>query len=314
MRKWLTFLMTLLVGASASYVNAAANNSEVNFEAGYRQDNLSWKYKIPASFPLLETSRRFKDLDIFQIGVNAKTWLACNFYARASADFGWVLDGNFRESISLRAISGSSIEEFGANYSHNDVVDDRYVYDLNIAVGYPFYFCNCSMSVAPVVGYAFNEQNLRLRRNDTFFGGDDSSPFIGSGDNCCEHKFVNRWYGPFIGIDFDYRPCGECWNLYAAFEYHWAFFKGRSNFGDGFDCENSRHSDDGHGIVFNIGAEYQFCECWLVGLDVKFQDFGASRNKHLDISDSELDVSLHKERTNNKWRSYAVSLTFGRDF
>ena len=41
---------------------------------------------------------KFKDLDIFQIGVQGRTTLGCNFYVRGNAYWGWILDGNFERN------------------------------------------------------------------------------------------------------------------------------------------------------------------------------------------------------------------------
>ena len=46
MRKWITLLMTCLVGW-VSYANA--NTGQVNLEAGYRHDNINWKKRAPIS-------------------------------------------------------------------------------------------------------------------------------------------------------------------------------------------------------------------------------------------------------------------------
>ena len=78
MRKWITFLMTLLVGSGVSYANAGMG--QVEFEAGYRHDNISWRHRVPSCDPFIKESTRFHDLDIFQIGLSGRTTLGCNLY------------------------------------------------------------------------------------------------------------------------------------------------------------------------------------------------------------------------------------------
>jgi hypothetical protein len=312
MRKWMSFLVTFLVGAS-SYANA--NNGTVAFEVGYRQDNVSLTKDFDHD---LKIHHHFKDLDIFQIGVKAKGALGCNFYGRAEGSWGWVLDGEYEQRLSAHG-RGSCGGSFEFTDSIKNVVDDRYVFDANVAVGYPFYFCDCTLSLAPVVGYSFDEQNLRVDNCD----GDDSYYDCGGfdlADGCCKHKFINRWYGPFLGVDFEYRPYNECWNVFAELEFHWAHYKGRRQDGLGSDGFTTNHSHHGHGYVFNVGAEYDFCNCWTTSLAVKFTDFHAHKNHHCsnDSSSSSYDYSSFSFGESHggkaKWRSVAVTLAVGYGF
>lgn len=338
MRKWITFLMTFLVG-SVSYVNANTGSSQVNFEAGYRRDNLSWSLEAPSCDPLFKLSSKFKDIDIFQIGVRARTHVGCNFYARASANWGWVLDGDFEESIKIFADNfrdTCDCDNFATNgfdgfdcddgiaveftRDSENIIDDKFVADVDIALGYPFYFCDCSLYVAPVIGYSFHEQNICIEDVEELdFFATDGFFLPGEGDECCCQKQVFRWYGPFIGVDFGYQPYGECWNIWASLEYHigrFNFKRHHHNHGfsgiDGFDS-TSRHA---HGWVFAAGADYDFGNCWTIGFSVKFQDWSATRHHHdCEFDDSELGFHSDDEvRTHANWHSFAINVAVGYEF
>lgn len=320
MRKWITLLMTSLVAGSISSANA--NFGQAVFEAGYRHDDLSWSSRFPADDPFLKTSTKFKNIDIFQIGVNARTTLGCNFYLRANAYWGWVLDGNFKHSVDTYFSPGYSGEfELGFGSHRRNVVDDKWVYGLGAAVGYPFYFCDCSMIVAPVIGYAIDEQNFTVDDRGLDLCRSEGVFFPVSGDGCCSRKFVSRWYGPFVGVDFAYRPCGQCWDLYAALEYHWGCFHGKRNFDNefnyfGFD-RNRFHSHNADAWVFSAGASYDFCNDWTFGFGVKFQDWSASRHHHNDGScgDEYYGYSESgREKNAFKWHSYELKLAIGKEF
>jgi hypothetical protein len=332
MRKWITLLMTLLVGASVSSANATG---QVSFEAGYRHDNIRWKQEIPSDHPVIKEETKFKDRDIFQFGLHGRSTVGCNFYVRGSAYWGWILDGDFDRSFETafnhNYFFDFAPERFGHGALDNrrdNVIDDKYVYGLNAAIGYPFYFCDCTFILAPVVGYAFDEQNINLDdRNvevdlyrDVLFGVD--------GNNCCERKWINKWWGPFVGIDFNYRPYNECWNLYAEFEYHWAHFNGKRNVdsprGDYFfetsnlNTKSKFHSHDATGLVVSVGADYDLCNCWTLGLSFKWQDWTARRHKKEDCNRF-VDYFFsehcnHRLKQTFKWQSYAVNLTIGREF
>ena len=330
MRKWITLLMTLLVGCG-SYANA--NMGQVSFEAGYRRDTIDWRTRFPSDDPVFQSTTKFKDLDIFQIGVQGRATLGCNFYARASAYWGWIVDGDFRHSgkVNLQPCSGASGFDdnnlkFGFSDSFQSTIDEQYVFGVNGAIGYPFFFCDCTLVLAPVIGYSIDEQNVQINNRDLNLGEGFGSSY-GSGeinaDGCCNDSFISRWYGPFVGVDFDWRPYNSCFNLWAQLEYHWGSFRGKtshlsSNYSI-LDLDNhNRHSNEAAAWVFAAGFEYDLCNNWTMGLSVKFQDWSADRH-HKTCLDSELEYDFgslcdHRYRQNNSWRSYAVNLTFGRDF
>lgn len=316
MQKWITFLMTLCVG-SASYVNAT--NGEVNFLAGYRQDNVRWETKTPSHDPRVKLNDRFKEIDIFQIGVNARSTLGCNFYARAEATWGWVLNGDFKQTGTVFAhgrdlFSGSSSDSFNfcRENKHRRTFDDQYVYDANIAIGYPFYFCDCTSVVAPVIGYAVDVQEFDVWGGGLRLNQSDCNDHFSSTSGCCKNTYFSRWYGPFVGVDFNYRPNHDCWNLYAAFEYHWGTFKAKGhNDNDDF---RDRHADMS-GWVVDLGADYDMCNCWTVGVYLKFTDFSADKH-HRNWGGSSDDSSSGRGRSkfDAHWNSYAVNVTVGRQF
>lgn len=326
MRKWITLLMTLLVGCG-SYANA--NMGQVSFEAGYRHDSIDWRTRFPSDDPFLKTSTRFKDLDIFQIGVHGRSTVGNNFYVRGSAYWGWIIDGDFRRNAQLdfspgNFISGPSDLTLGFSDRLRSTVDDHYVFGVGGAIGYPFYLCDCTLILAPVIGYSFDEQNVRVDDRNFDFGGFDSYASSSSNHNSCRHTFISRWYGPFVGVDFDWRPYASCFNVWAELEFHWGSFRGKtSNINDDDSgvfafYHRNRHSNEARAWVFAAGIEYDLCSNWTVGLSAKFQDWSANRHHRTCINN---DFSYefgsfcdHRYRDNNKWRSYAINLTFGRDF
>jgi len=319
MRKWITLLMTLLVGCQ-SYTNA--NMGEASFEAGYRRDTIDWRQRFPSDQPFINSSIRFKDIDIFQIGVHGRSTLGNNFYVRGSAYWGWVLDGDFDRKFNAYFGNNDYFADdhfrLGFGDRNRTTVDDKYVFGIGAAIGYPFFFCDCTMLIAPTIGYSFDEQNLRV--DDVGF---DFNPYCLAGNNnkqCCRNTFISRWYGPFVGLDFDWRPWNSCFNLWAEVEYHWGNFRGKRSHGDNFNIfdDRNRTSHKATAWVFSSGIDYDFCNNWTVGIDVKFQNWAA--NRHHEFCRNDFDAVYNnvtcnnKTRTNHKWRSYAINLTLGKEF
>lgn len=319
MRKWITLVMTLLAGCG-TYANAAMG--EFDIEAGYRRDTIDWRYRVPSNDPFVKTHNQFKALDIFQLGVNGRTTIGYNLYIRGSAYWGWILDGDFRKSVTGYESGGyysSSSDSFKRAISedYKSTISDQYVFGANAALGYPFFFCDCTALLAPVIGYGVDQQNCRLDNKDIEFGGSNYS-YLESSSSCCGghcQTFISRWYGPFVGVDFEWRPCNTCFNVWAEVEFHWGNFRGKVSHQEDVFGGGNRHSHNATGWVFAAGADYEMCNCWTLGLSVKFQDWAADRHGH-EYSDSSGSSSSSewRSRENNKWNSYAINLTLGREF
>jgi hypothetical protein len=356
MRNWKTFLMTLLVG-SVSYANAQYYNqynngpemyqqqpefgaccdvehndgsynkgtTQVDFEVGYRRDSLSFGVDVPACHPFFSKRSKFEDLDIFQIGLQGRTTIGSNFYLRGGISGGWILDGDFKEKNDILFSAGNlgyafeEVNDLAVNFESKDSIDGRFVIDLDAAIGYPFFFCDCGITLAPVIGYAFNEQSVRIENHKGLEFEEVSNFLVPQENGCCgSHHFVSRWYGPFVGLDFVYRPHNQCWGLWAELEYHWAHQKTKKN-GLAFNHDNGDHFDStshrAHGWVFNVGADYEFDCDWTAGLSVKVQDWSSSRH-HRDCGFERSGCGCNdgEARTNVQWHSFAVNVTVGRAF
>lgn len=319
MRKWISLLMTLC----ASY--SVASDSTFEFLAGYRHDNIDWNVQVPRCDPSLKVSSNYKNIDIFQLGIRGRTNLGCNFYTRASFDLGWILDGDLRDKTSLFDNDFSDecdVHVFEAlTFETESVLDGRFVLDLDIAFGYPFYFCDCQAYIAPVVGYAFNEQYLTDDTNSRVAFGDSNSDNF-AGHDCCTEKFISKWYGPFVGLDFKYDPC-TCWNTYGSVEYHWVNAKIKRQGENGFCFSNdwNHHYNSSRGWVVNFGLAYEWCHCWSAGIDFVYRDFVAHRHHHeclgslgFESEGSSSSSGFDSFKTKTTWRSYAISAIVERGF
>jgi len=296
MRHWLV----LFVGSTLS-LSAMDARTWVDVTADYRSDSVDWSFEAPSPDPLIGSTLRFKDIQIFEIGFDARTVLDCNALIRASADFGWIIDGDVSETLTHFRDDVDDEDEIDDSdrLRASHILDGRYVADLSLALGYPLYFCDCTVSIAPVVGYAYNSQSFAEDRNDEieFIPLGTEIPSVGlhfEEDEDSDNKYVSRFYGPFIGVDFNYNP-NDCLGIYAQFEYHFAHWKGKRDssvdFDEFDDFDSGTHH--AHGVVVNVGVDYLLCDCWFVGLNATYQEWHAHKSQ--DISDALADEHFAPE-------------------
>lgn len=327
MRNWLTLLATVFVGSTLS-LTAMEASSYLEFDAAYRHDSASWKFVVPSPDPILKDKLHFKDINIFQIGVEGKTMFdcnCCNLYIRASADYGWILDGDVEEHFTAFGTETDNVFTT-TNREHENILDGKYVADLSIAIGFPCYFCDCSASIAPVVGYSYSTQHYKVDTHErTFFEPNTTPgniPSIVTEDECCRDSFVNSWYGPFLGIDIGYTP-DSCLSFYGQFEYHFAHFTGKRDSNINVDPIDDFHSSTkkAHGALVKLGLNYMFCDCWYAGLNATYMNFTA--HKSSDIGNELVEAGFLPDeegccdrhiRSQAKLHSIAIGIAVGRTF
>jgi len=117
-----------------------------DIKAGWRRDSLDWKVKdLHSSYISGDVDDHifFKDINSYTISGQAK-WISSDYYIRISAEYGLTDKGRAREHFNI-----DSPFLFGPiNIETNDPIKRRSeVYDFDGAVGYPFTFFNCRLSV-----------------------------------------------------------------------------------------------------------------------------------------------------------------------
>lgn len=325
MRNWLT-LLAAIFASSAISINAMEPTSYLEFDAAYRHDSASWKFIIPSPDPLLENRLHFKDINIFQIGLQGKTEFdcnCCNLFVRAEADYGWILDGDVEESFVVFGAENTPPSPTDQRLEVQDILDGKYVADLSIGIGFPCYFCDCSFSLAPVIGYSYHTQHYKVDIHDrTFFQTTSAGTFITQEEDCCTNTFVNSWYGPFFGIDISYTP-GDCLSLYGQFEYHLNHFTGKRSSNINVDPIDDYHNSTkkAHGAIVRLGLNYMFCDCWYAGLNATYMDFRSHKSHHVGNELAEagffpnIDNCCDKHiRDQVKLHSLAVGVAVGHTF
>lgn len=344
---------------SAFWQEAAASSIKVG--VGYRQDRIEWKRRFSnkgcssdqsgnnnsssssSDRADIKSDTKWKDLNIWTIEGSGKYVTCDNIYLRGSVDYGWITSGKIHQNFEIDGERNSFDESFNGIGSKRHVKGN--VWDGKLAVGYQFKWCDESLSLAPVVGYSWHGNELRNDNDDSSYYSDSSygydysssyssysSSSSSSGSSGSDkHKIHQRWIGPFVGFDLDYRVCCD-WNLFLSYEYHWADYYAKERFTSfdvnealgGGSCsinKNHIHGKNAWGNVFGFGVEWDLCDCWKVGLRGEFQwwqvDNARQRTK-LDeeccAKNIELETSLKTRVREIIWDSASVVLDFGMIF
>jgi hypothetical protein len=184
--------ITTLIGILlSSFISAeCCQNAEIT--VGWRRDSLHWKTDHLHGHCVrgfVNSHILFRDVDLYTLSGKAK-WVGSEFYIRFSAEYGLSDKGRAKEHFKLKS---PWLEEPIRIATDEPIKRRSEVYDFNLAVGYPFTFFCCRLSVVPLVGFSFHRQHLRVKGHRDPYSY--SSCYCGSYDSSC------------TGSDFSLTSC-----------------------------------------------------------------------------------------------------------
>ncbi len=283
--------------------------AEIGLSAGYREDEFDWNIagNSNGNNPNVLSELTWDDLQIFQIGVRAKTVIGRGFYLRGKFDYGWILDGDNQDSD----FAGDD-RTLEWSRSNNNADDDD-VLDASLGIGYQFRLAKDKCRVTPLVGYSYHEQNLRLTDGVQTVSEPGLAPpgvtppplgpFAG-----LDSKYEAEWKGPWVGLDVSVRPT-EKLTMTATFEYHWADYEAKAKWNLRTDLDQPKsftHDADGEGVVASLGLAYAVVKKCSLNLTFDYQDWSTDPGTDKTFF---ADGTTAKTRLNEvNWESYAVML------
>jgi hypothetical protein len=176
----------------------------LNVETGYRwdrTDNDAVYYVFDSvGFRTITPGQYGDRIQSYQLGGRGLlTGFFCDAYVRGSGHYGWILDGKFADNdTKLRGdLRGHTVDGLGG-------------------VGYFFCMHEC-WGVAPIAGYSYDRLHFKVK-NSTF-------QFPNAGANVVrtiDSKTINTFHGPWVGLDFFFRPTICNLDFRLGYELHFA--------------------------------------------------------------------------------------------
>jgi hypothetical protein len=290
---------------------------EMIFSAGYRRDDLDWNIAGDTSGnnPNVLSELTWDDLESYQVKFQGRLVIPNIIALRGSADYGWIFDGENQDSD--YAGNNRTLEFSRSNNSG----DDEDVWDVSLAVGYPFRWGKSVIStITPLAGYSHHEQNLKMTDGyqtlsvpvvtTTFIIiPPPVGPFPG-----LDSSYDTKWKGPWLGIDLNFRAAEirsftDRFETYFSYEYHWADYHAEANWNLRTDLDHPKsfeHDADGTGWI--ISAGFNFMLQRNIGLNFNFDYQNWSTD---DGTDKVFfaDGTTAKTRLNEvNWSSYALGM------
>jgi hypothetical protein len=312
MKKRLFLVLACLASAAQAFAevcysdcnNCFGFDSVLSFDigGGYRQDRFQWK-----TFPVASETRikeEWKNVNMGIVETNVQ-FLACEHYLfKFDFDYGW-FDRQRHQSI--RGFDFITASEF-ANL--NSKIRGQ-AYDLSGAIGYQFNWDCYRIALAPLVGWSYYHQRFKNPSYSGFLNG-VTGDFLD-----IRNRYRYSWNGPWLGFAVAYQVCCEL-QYYIDYAFHWSELNGR--FRDFFlagrplaadDYSSRIRSNRAYGNEVTVGATYQFCPDWFLGLKFNYKDFWTDKGH---ISTSIDDLTERSPLRRAQWQSWFVTVDIGYTF
>lgn len=271
---------------------------KMDIGGGFRKDKFEWSIAGFNEIPNVLAELQWKDLRIAQVGANANYVSCRNYVLYAAAEYGRIYHGHVDDADYL---SDGKTDLF--SFSRNKA-DKGHVYDLSTAAGYRV-TSTCGRFIGLVLaGYSQHAQDLHLNDGTQLFEFVPvNRPIQG-----LNSTYTTKWYGPWIGVDFEARV-ERCAFLFGAFEWHMLAYRGHGHWNLRPDIGRFDHKAYGQGYIARLGGKWEIWNRWSLGVVGSYRMFRTRQgHEHVLVHDPILGPIRGRLRFNGaQWHTYAVS-------
>jgi hypothetical protein len=292
-----------ILSANTGITENMDSQVEIKLGYGYRNDSLDWNIAgtKEGTDPNILSELKWKDLTIHQLSFGARTLNKNGLFLKGVFDYGWIVNGRNRDSDYNE---DNRQDEFSRS---NNRSGEGNTLDFSVGLGYPISFGTDLLSFAPVVGYSYHQQDLRLT------DGHQTIPDLGSFEGL-ESTYDAKWQGPWIGVDLRVglkKISGflGSTNLCFGYEHHWAAYEAVADWNlrsDFMHPKSFEHEADGQGDKILLGLKSRMSEMTTLGIFYEQQQWTTQKgvDRVFLVTGQVVETQLNEVN----WQSQAVRI------
>ncbi len=265
------FFVLLLCCCAAQVRAEGGIGVDVGLQTGYRLDRLDWTIagNSNGTSPNILSELTWSDIQIAHIQGSGELSLGREKCAGVSPraflslGYGRIFNGDNQDSDYARN------DRQGEWSRSNNSTDAGSVLDLSYGLGTRFFLDDDKLTLTPMFGYSYHEQNMHIT------DGWQTIPATGSFAGL-DSRYETEWGGPWFGLETGLHPSDKL-QFSLLFSYHFAL----SYLAEG--CWNLRHdlmadsfkqkATDGHGYTVAVGGDYFFTKALNFFINVEYRSF-----------------------------------------
>lgn len=274
---------------------------------GYRHDNYKMQMQGERRNPTTDFLKpslerwhwKWSEIEVLESSAVLRYTTCLNYYIRLNADWGRIHNGEGHvdgfaqlpgrgSCSSFSTSSGSRCNSSRPEAIHFSRIKNKsnrgFVMDYSGAVGYQFRSNGRRVIITPVVGFSYHHQHLEFHHGKQEIDAFDPFPVLGPIPDL-HVNYKPRWYGGFIGVDWEAQVDIPCVLVFGSAEYHWAQYRTTStwNFADTF-INDFNQKGHGQGLILNGGFSYKLqCNFWITAYGT-YRNFYAEGGRHKTTS------------------------------
>lgn len=237
---------------SAAPLALSKQDVEIMMGSGCRTDEFSWNIAgtSAGTEPNILSELSWKDLRIHQISIGLRVNDNSGLYMKNHIAYGVIVDGKNQDSDYRK-------DDRQLEYSRsNNQADTGGTWDFSAGIGYPLPLGFDFISLAPVIGYSYHRQELRMT------DGYQSIPATGPFPDL-NSSYDASWKGPWVGVDLtlaskEISSSLDWVELCIGFEHHWAAYDATADWNLRTDFKHPKsfeHKADGRGDKLFFGLK-----------------------------------------------------------
>lgn len=274
------FLLISLSSGVAPAAEGAADSAraqaiEVSLSTGIRTDDLDWNIagNAAGTNPNILSELTWKDVESAYIKGSGRLRLGKGFWLRGYLDWGYVYNGSNQDSD----FAGDDRTLEWSRSENN--ADEGNLWDISAALESPGWRPAPWLTVAPLMGFSYHRQNLTITdglqtvsRPAINPNAAPLGPIVG-----LDSTYSSRWFGPWTGAEVSVS--GRRVSLKGSFEFHYAYYRAEADWNLRTALAHPvsfEHSAEGYGLVFSLGADYNFTSRLSAGITGDAQQWRAT--------------------------------------
>jgi opacity protein-like surface antigen len=273
------FALLCTMAPAVAFSAPGADGVGVSVSLGMRSDTLNYT-NIISGYPNDDVEKMKFDLDDMTELRLSGDWVVFSGlllnaeFAHARADGGKGREYGYYASYPPPG-HNRTIETYSTSVKLKGSTATRY----SVGGGWRFTL-NPVFAVAPVAGYAWTEQNIRIKHG---WDDDDGLPVEG-----LNSRYKPRWHGPWLGAQVNVRGTDKL-DFQVSAKHQWFKYRADANWNLRDDLRHPvsvRHSGDSRGWQLAAGVDWKFTphHAVIAGMDWSRQRLSNGKDKtfHLD--------------------------------
>jgi len=229
-----------------------------------RKAKLDWNIagQTDGTNPNILSELTWDNLDISELNLGFRSYMEQGIYLGGYLNYGRIVSGKNQDSDYY-------LDDRQGEFSRsNNRCDDGSTIDISLGTGYALPMPTDIITLIPLVGFSFHQQNLTITdgfQTVTWAQGPPLGPFPG-----LDSSYSAQWWGPWVGMELQ-LDIDTGWKFlqriypFAGLEYHWAKYYAQADWNLRTDFEHPKsfeHEASGSGLRVQAGFGTRFSGKW----------------------------------------------------